>query len=81
MATVELSEDTLEKLGCIISDKILQAKDKPEKWIGINELSEIIGVPVSTIRYWLANNKSFPCLRGNPLRFKLSVVERWISER
>lgn len=78
---VELSEETMERLGDIIANKIMFAKNSPEPWIDIQELSEKVGRSVGTLHHDVERN-NLPCIRGGRrLRFKLSEVERWLVSR
>lgn len=78
MTEVTLSEESLKKLGDVIADRIMAAKAKPEPWIGIDELCAIINMKKRTIYNWCCRS-DIPRKSGNPLRFKLSAVERWLS--
>lgn len=77
---VTLSENSLRRLGDIIAEKILFAKNQPESWIGIDELSSLIKIPKGTIYNWCSRS-TIPHKSGKPLRFKLSEVECWLGKR
>jgi len=78
---VTLSEDTIKRLGDVIAEKILYAKNKPEPWIDIREVSEKTGRSPETI-YKDVEHRGLPCIRGGRrLKFKLSEVETWLRSR
>jgi excisionase family DNA binding protein len=50
-----------------------------EKWIGIKEIAEHLGISVVTIYRWVENGK-IPCHRvGKLWKFKPSEVDAWVS--
>jgi excisionase family DNA binding protein len=81
MATVTLDEESIKRLGEVIADKILYAKNQPEPWITIEELSLKTGRSKNTI-YCDVERHGLPCIRrGKKLGFKLTEVEGWLRRR
>ena len=53
-----------------------------EPLIGVEELSEYLGVPVTTIYDWRVAGKAPRAFKlGKHLRFALSDVQDWLEER
>ena len=53
-----------------------------EPRIGVEELAEYLGVPVQTIYDWRMSGKAPRALKiGKHLRFALSDVRAWLTER
>lgn len=53
-----------------------------EKLITIGELSEWLGVPVTTLRYWRHYGEGPPAIKvGAAVRYRPSDVEAWLAER
>jgi predicted DNA-binding transcriptional regulator AlpA len=77
---VKLSDESLNRLGDIIVEKILYAKARPEPWVGIDELSKHVGLAKSTI-YHMVESSNMPHKSGRPLKFQLSVISDWLSKR
>lgn len=78
---VELSEETIKRLGEVIAQKITFAKNAPEPWITIEELSEKIGRGKGSL-YKDVERSDIPHLRsGRKLRFRVTEVERWLRDR
>ncbi len=51
-----------------------------EKWIGVDEAAEHLGVKASTLRAWVNKNKGIPAHRiGKFWKFKLSELEEWVT--
>ena len=48
-----------------------------DRWIGINELSEYLGVSTDTIRNWIKKTNIPAHKIGKLWKFKLSEVEAW----
>lgn len=77
---VELSLSSMQRLADLIGEKILTAKNLPEPWLNINQLSTALGLSKKTI-YKYTYQTDIPCKRGRPLMFKLSEVEQWLKKR
>lgn len=53
-----------------------------DKMIGTKELSEMIGTPVETLRYWRFNNEGPASFKlGRRTVYSLADVEAWVAER
>lgn len=79
--TVKLDEDSLQRLGEIIANKITFAKNLPEPWIEIEELSKKIGRGKGTL-YRDVQQSDIPHLRsGRKLKFRITEVEKWLRDR
>lgn len=79
--TVRLHPDDIQAIVTGLAEVFLTAKNAPEPFVDINELKEIIGVPLPTIYKWSheADYNSFPCSKaGRKLRFKVSEVQNWM---
>ena len=50
-----------------------------EKWIGIDETADYLGVKVATIRSWLKYNKIPSHKIGKLWKFKKSELDEWIQ--
>lgn len=50
-----------------------------EKWIGIEEAANYLGVRPVTIRDWIRKNKGIPAHKiGKQWKFKQSELEKWV---
>lgn len=77
---VTLSEESLKKLGEMIADKILFAKNRPEPYVSIDEITQRTGRKKETL--YKDVQKGLPCIRGGRrLKFKFSDVETWLRNR
>lgn len=78
---VTLDDNTIKKLGEVIASKITEAKNSPEPWINIKELSAKTGRSPRSI-YRDVEERALPSIRGGrQLKFKLSEVEAWLRRR
>ena len=50
-----------------------------DRWIGINELSEYLGVSTYTIRNWIKKTNIPAHKIGKLWKFKLSEVDAWVK--
>lgn len=51
-----------------------------DKWIGIEELADYLGVKAGTIRLWIREGKNIPAHKiGKKWSFKLSEIDEWIK--
>jgi excisionase family DNA binding protein len=81
MSTVTLDEESIKRLGEVIADKILYAKNQPEPWISIEDVAKKTGRSIGTL-YHDVQRSGLPCIRGGRrLKFKLSEVESWLRRR
>jgi excisionase family DNA binding protein len=81
MEPITIDESSLQRLGDIIAEKILYAKNRPEPWITIQDVAEKTGRSVGTL-YRDVQQHGLPCIRGGRrLKFKLSEVEAWLRTR
>ena len=50
-----------------------------DRWIGIEEAAEYLGVNKDTIRNWIRQNKGIPAHKiGKQWKFKKSELDKWI---
>ena len=53
--------------------------ETPEKWIGIEEASEFLGIKTSTLREWIKKEKGIPAHKiGKMWKFKCSELDAWV---
>lgn len=50
-----------------------------EKWVGINEVAEHIGVTAETIRNWIKKTDIPASKVGRQWKFKISEVDSWVK--
>lgn len=51
-----------------------------EKWIGVEEAAEYLGVKPSTVREWIKKQTGIPAHKiGKQWKFKISDLEQWIK--
>lgn len=51
-----------------------------EKWIGIEESAEYLGVKPSTVRDWIRKDKGIPARKiGKQWKFKCSELDEWVK--
>ena len=51
-----------------------------EKWIGIEEAAEYLGVKSSTLREWIKKEKGLPARKiGKMWKFKCSELDAWVN--
>lgn len=51
-----------------------------ERWIGIKELSEYLGVKEVTIRNWIKKGNDLPAHKvGRLWKFKVREIDEWIN--
>lgn len=54
--------------------------DGNEKWIGIEEAAEYLGVKPSTLRDWIKKEKDIPARKiGKQWKFKCSELDAWVK--
>ncbi len=54
--------------------------DNTEKWIGIEEAAEHLGIKVSTLREWIKKEKDIPAHKiGKLWKFKCSELDEWVK--
>lgn len=59
----------------------IKLEENNEQWIGIEELSDYLGVSIETIRSWLRNNSDIPIYKvGKLWRCKKSEIDKWVRE-
>jgi excisionase family DNA binding protein len=53
-----------------------------EKLLSIDEVSDLLGVPVSSLRQWRVRSLGPPAAKvGKHLRYSPSDVQRWLEDR
>ena len=51
-----------------------------DRWIGINELSQYLGVSKDTIRNWIKKTSNIPAHKiGKKWKFKISEIDNWVK--
>ena len=51
-----------------------------EKWIGIEEAADYLGVKPSTLRDWIKKEKDIPARKiGKQWKFKCSELDAWVK--
>ena len=54
--------------------------DTNEKWIGIEEAAEYLGVKSATIRDWIKKDTGIPARKiGKQWKFKCSELDAWVK--
>ena len=54
--------------------------ESAEKWIGIEEAAEYLGIKACTLREWLKKDKGLPaCKIGKLWKFKRSELDMWVK--
>jgi len=76
--------DKMGKMGnCIeINRGVTMNNDEriEEKWIGIDEAAEFLGVKTSTVRDWIRKGKDIPARKiGKQWKFKCSELDEWVK--
>lgn len=62
--------------------KRMTTTEAPERLMTLNELSEMLGVPVSTLYAWRYRGEGPAGYRiGRHVRYRRSVVEAWIESQ
>ena len=60
-------------------DKIKMNK-LSDRWIGIDELSQYLGVSKDTIRNWIKKTSNIPAHKiGKKWKFKISEIDNWVK--
>ena len=51
-----------------------------DKWIGIEEAAEYLGIKPITVRDWIINDTGIPAHKiGKKWKFKLSELDAWVK--
>ena len=51
-----------------------------EKWVGIDETADHLGVNPATVRDWIEKEKGIPAQKiGNQWKFKYSELDAWVN--
>ncbi len=51
-----------------------------EKWVGIDEAAEHLGIKPVTVRDWIKKNKGIPAHKiGKKWKFKYSELDEWVK--
>jgi excisionase family DNA binding protein len=51
-----------------------------ERWIGLEEAAEYLGIKPSTLRDWLRKKKDIPAKKiGKQWKFKCSELDAWVN--
>lgn len=51
-----------------------------DKWIGIDEAAEYLGIKPGTIRDWIRKGKNIPARKiGKQWKFKRAELDDWVS--
>ncbi|MBH9989995.1 MULTISPECIES: helix-turn-helix transcriptional regulator [unclassified Lactobacillus] len=51
-----------------------------DRWIGIDELSQYLGVSKDTIRNWIKKPSNIPAHKiGKKWKFKISEIDNWVK--
>jgi excisionase family DNA binding protein len=54
--------------------------DYYDKWIGLDEAADYLGVNKDTIRNWIRKNNGIPANKiGRQWKFKRSELDKWIK--
>lgn len=54
--------------------------ENSEKWIGIDEAAEHLGVKVVTVRDWIKKNTGIPAHKiGKQWKFQCSELDQWVK--
>lgn len=54
--------------------------DITEKWIGIEEAADYLGIKVCTLREWIKKEKDIPARKiGKLWKFKISELDAWVK--
>ncbi len=55
-------------------------EETAEKWVGIEEAAEFLGIKPSTLREWLKKEKDIPAHKiGKLWKFKCSELDAWVK--
>lgn len=67
---------------CVEEKECQMSNDKssdPERWSGLEEIAQHLGVSKDTIRMWIKKN-SIPHYKiGRQYKFKISEVDSWVE--
>lgn len=61
-------------------DKIIAEQATEERWVGIPEVAEHLGVSQDTIRNWLKSGKLPTYKAGKQYKFQLSEIDQMLKE-
>ena len=53
--------------------------NSPEKWSGLEDVAEYIGVNKDTVRNWIKKNEIPAHKIGRLWKFKLSEIDEWVK--
>ena len=54
--------------------------DNTERWIGIEEAADYLGIKVSTLREWIKKESDIPAHKiGKLWKFKCSELDEWVK--
>ena len=54
--------------------------DNTERWIGIEEAADYLGIKVSTLREWIKKENDIPAHKiGKLWKFKCSELDEWVK--
>lgn len=54
--------------------------DNTEKWIGIEEAADYLGIKTCTLREWIKKEKDIPARKiGKLWKFKKSELDAWVK--
>lgn len=61
-------------------ERIMSDNNVNEKWIGIDDAAEHLGVKPVTIRDWIRKGKDIPAHKiGKQWKFKFSELDAWVK--
>jgi hypothetical protein len=71
------ADDFINRLADALASRIIDAKNTPEKMVGISVVAAHFGVSVNTVYAW--NSQGCPHTNNKPVLYKISAVEEWLS--
>lgn len=64
----------------IEKELLIMPSELSEKWIGVEEAADYLGVKPSTVREWIKKQTGIPAHKiGKQWKFKISDLEQWIK--